>query len=221
MLEILCSDVAPAPLKLYFANGEVRLQRDLTALLRPHIANAEVASGFGRILFETFRNTHQWGRHRVDGVPIRNGIRGFTLRRSLGVLDLTVFDAGAGLVRRSLGIKDLGMLTLEEERQACLACFAKRVSSSDLAHRGMGLYISLCEINRLGGSLSVRTGRLLMSRNFHADPFEESSSVSLNDWVSGPDVAGTVLTFSLPDSSDLSESKKTMTDEERSHALRR
>lgn len=247
---VLCFDGTskPHPRNLYYANGEVLSARDLkalfTKLLKRTESNSarrerieEVATRLGTILFETFRNTHQWARTSVDGVPIRRGVRGLLIRRyrqhpsvpgsglearheqdapladflakhfsqteSGGVLELSVFDGGPGLVRRSRDISDLTSLSLEEERAACLACFDKHKTSSGMPHRGIGLYASMRELHRLGGFMRLRTGRMSLYRNFKDDPFLEGAPASLKDWPmhagqANADVAGTVLTFILP-----------------------
>ncbi len=247
---VLCFDGTskPFPRNLYYANGDVLSRRDLKALFTKRLKQAEsnntrreriedVATRLGTILFETFRNTHQWARTTVDGVPIRRGARGLLIRRyrqhpaspgpglearheqdapmakflaahidraeSGGVLELSVFDGGPGLVRRSRGTNDLASLSLPDERAACLACFDKHNTSSGMAHRGIGLYASLRELDRLGGLLRLRTGRMSLYRNFNDEPFQEGTPTSFSDWPlqSGQpnsDVVGTVLTFILP-----------------------
>lgn len=247
---VLCFDGTskPHPRNLYYANGEVLSARDLKALFTKRLRRAEsnsarrerieeVAKRLGTILFETFRNTHQWARTTVDGVPIRKGVRGLLIRRyrqhpslpgsglearheqdapladflakhldqtgSGGVLELSVFDGGPGLVRRSQGTSDLTSLSLADERAACLACFDKHNTSSGMPHRGVGLYASMRELHRLGGFLRLRTGRMSLYRSFHDDPFQEGAPASLNDWPiqagqENADVVGTVLTFILP-----------------------
>lgn len=247
---VLCFDGTSKrfPRNLYYANGEVLSRRDLKALFTKRLKLAEgndarrdrieeVATRLGTILFETFRNTHQWARTTVDGVPIRRSVRGLLIRRyrqtpsspgpglearheqdapmakfiashiaqaeSGGVLELSVFDGGPGLVRRSRGISDLSSLSLEEERAACVACFDKHNTSSGMPHRGIGLYASLRELDRLGGFLRLRTGRMSLYRNFHDERFQEGAPTSLSNWPNQDgrltaDVAGTVLTFILP-----------------------
>lgn len=247
---VLCFDGTSKanPKNLYYANGEVLSARDLRSLFIRRLSLAEgnaarraiieeVATRLGAILFETFRNTHQWARTTVDGVPIRKGVRGLLMRRyrqhpdirnsgledrheqdaplaeflgdhldrlgSGGVLELSVFDGGPGLVRRSRNISDLTSLSLDDERASCLDCFNKHKTSSGMPHRGMGLYAALQETDRLGGFLRLRTGRLSLYRNFQKDPFVEGDPASFNDWPTrersaAADVAGTVLTFVLP-----------------------
>lgn len=247
---VLCFDGTskPHPRNLYYANGEVLSARDLEALFTKRLKRAEsssarrerieeVATRLGTILFETFRNTHQWARTNVDGVPIRRGVRGLLIRRyrqnpslpgsglkarheqdapladflakhfaqteSGGVLELSVFDGGPGLVRRSRRNNDLISLSLDDERAACLACFDKHKTSSGMPHRGIGLYAAMRELNQLGGFLRLRTGRMSLYRSFEDDPFQEGAPASLRDWPKQPgqanaDVAGTVLTFILP-----------------------
>lgn len=247
---VLCFDGTskPHPRNLYYANGEVLSARDLKQLFTSRLKLAEsnnarragieeVATRLGTILFETFRNTHQWARTTVDGVPIRKAVRGLLIRRyrqhagqlgsdltdrhqqdaplagflashldrteSGGVLELSVFDGGPGLVRRSKGITDLASLPLAAERDACLACFDKHKTSSGMLHRGMGLYASMRELSQLGGFLRLRTGRMSLYRNFHEKPFQKGEPTSFADWPiqdgqPNAAVAGTVLTFILP-----------------------
>lgn len=247
---VLCFDGTskPRPRNLYYANGEVLSARDLKALFARRLRLAEsnsarreriedVATRLGTILFETFRNTHQWARTTVDGVPIGKGVRGVLIRRyrqhpaqhgsglegrheqdapvadfvgkhlaqteSGGMLELSVFDGGPGLVRRSLGNNDLASLSRADERAACLACFDKHITSSGMPHRGIGLYASMRELSTLGGFLRLRTGRMSLYRNFHDEPFQEGAPASFTDWPihnghSNAEVVGTVLTFILP-----------------------
>ncbi|MBX3245870.1 MAG: hypothetical protein KF901_01670 [Myxococcales bacterium] len=247
---VLCFDGTskPFPRNLYYASGDVLSRRDLKALFNKRLKLAEsnsarrdriedVATRLGVILFETFRNTHQWARTTVDGVPIRRSVRGLLMRRyrqhpaspgqgletrheqdapmaefiathieqtgSGGVLELSVFDGGPGLVRRSRGMHDLATLSLADERAACLACFDKHNTSSGMVHRGIGLYASMRELDQLGGFLRLRTGRMSLYRNFHDEPFREDTPTSFSDWPlqdgqPNASVAGTVLTFILP-----------------------
>lgn len=247
---VLCFDGTSKanPRNLYYSNGEVLIARDLQALFARRLMLAEtntarreriqnVAMRLGTILFETFRNTHQWARTSVEGVPIRRGVRGLLIRRyrqhaaspgstlkqrherdaplanflanhldhagSGGVLELSVFDGGPGLVRRLRGTSDLASLSLEEERAACLACFNKHITSSGVPHRGIGLYSSMRELHLLGGFLRLRTGRMSLYRDFREIPFREGEPATFADWPAQdgqpyPDVAGTVLTFVLP-----------------------
>lgn len=247
---VLCFDGTskPQPRNLYYANGEVLSQRDLKALFAKRLRLAEtnrsrrtriedVATRLGTILFETFRNTHQWARTTVDGVPIRRSVRGLLIRRyrqhpaspgaglearheqdapmadfiarhideaeSGGVLELSVFDGGPGLVRRCRDTNELSSFSLTEERAACLACFDKHNTSSRMAHRGIGLYSSMRELDQLGGFLRLRTGRMSLYRDFHDVPFQEGAPTSFSDWPlrdaqPNADVAGTLLTFVLP-----------------------
>lgn len=245
---VLCFDGTSKgrPRNLYYANGDVLSARDLKALFARRLKLIEgnsarrariedVATRLGTILFETFRNTHQWARTSVDGVPIRRGVRGLLVRRhrqhssqpgsgleerherdaplarflashldpagSGGVLELSVFDGGPGLVRRCRSTSDLASLSLKEERDACLECFDKHKTWSGVPHRGMGLYAAMRELDQLGGFLRLRTGRLSLYRNFHEEPFVEGAPASFADWPTSEavaEVAGTVLTFIVP-----------------------
>ncbi|MBN9688992.1 MAG: hypothetical protein J0M24_02045 [Verrucomicrobia bacterium] len=247
---VLCFDGTSKahPRNLYYANGDVLSERDLKLLFTKRLKLAEpnsarrerieeVAMRLATILFETFRNTHQWARTTVDGVPIRRGVRGLLMRRyrqhpastgsalrdrheqdaplanflanyldhtaSGGMLELSVFDGGPGLVRRLRGTSDLTSLSLEDERATCFECFNKHKTSSGVPHRGIGLYASMRELNKLGGFLRLRTGRLSLYRSFHEDPFREGEPASFADWPIQDghpyaDVAGTVLTFLIP-----------------------
>jgi hypothetical protein len=247
---VLCFDGTSKayPRNLYYPNGEVVSERDLEALFTRRLSLAEddaarhqriasVATRLGRILFETFRNTHQWARTSVEGVPIRRAVRGVLMRRyrqhaavphsdlparhasdaplgrflanhldhagSGGVLELSVFDGGPGLVRRLRGTNDITSLSLDEERAACLACFDKHNTSSGIRHRGIGLYASMRALDQLGGFLRLRTGRMSLYRDFQDKPFQEGELASFVDWPTQDkqayaDVAGTVLTFIIP-----------------------
>lgn len=247
---VLCFDGSskPRPRNLYYANGEVLSARDLKALFARRLGKLEsnsarrvrieeVATSLGTILFETFRNTDQWARTTVEGVPIRRGVRGVLVRRyrqhpaqqgsgleqrheqdaplsrflarhlgptdSGGMLELSVFDGGPGLVRRSQGITELSSISPADERAACLECFNKHNTSSDTPHRGLGLYAAMRELSQLRGFLRLRTGRLALFRDLHDEPFEEGAPASFSDWPgrergANAEVAGTVLTFLLP-----------------------
>ncbi|NOK32443.1 hypothetical protein [Corallococcus exercitus] len=245
---VLCFDGTSKahPRNLYYANGDVLSARDFKALFTKRLELAEgnsarrvriedVATRLGTILFETFKNTHQWARTTIDGVPLRKSVRGLLIRRyrqhpaqanssleerhekdaplagflakyldpagSGGVLEMSVFDGGPGLVRRFRGTSDLTSLSLEDERAACLECFDKHKTSSGMRHRGMGLCAAMRELHQLGGFLRLRTGRLSLFRNFYEEPFVEGAPASFTDWPGSENVAnvaGTVLTFILP-----------------------
>lgn len=142
-------------------------------------------------------------RHEQD-VPLANFLAShFDHAESGGVLELSVFDGGPGLVRRLRGASDFTSLSLPDERAACLECFNKHITSSGIPHRGIGLYASMRELHHLGGFIRLRTGRLSLYRNLFEDPFHEGDPASFADWPTHggqpcADVAGTVLTFIIP-----------------------
>jgi hypothetical protein len=246
---VLCFDGTTMawPSNLYHPTREVRSLGEFEAIFGLVLERSEtrrvrreriqdVVMRLGSILFETFRNTDQWARTGVDGVPISRGVRGLLVRRyrepssdmarrhaedapiseflahhvnsederRVGVLELSVFDGGPGLVRRYRDTNALSGLSLAEERSVCLECFDKHKTSSKLPHRGVGLHAAMRDLSSLGGLLRLRTGRLSLYRNFAKDPFEDGLSARFSDWptpghASGvAEVAGAVLTFVLP-----------------------
>ncbi|WP_426168561.1 hypothetical protein [Pseudoduganella sp. R-34] len=83
-------------------------------------------------------------------------------------LEITVVDSGPGLARRWLSsreenplvVRDLGEISLEDERKAVTDCFAKWATSSHNSARGIGLFSVARMLQEQNGFLRLRTGRL-------------------------------------------------------------
>lgn len=199
MLPMLLTTPSDLAATLYYANGEVCSPRDLSALCRHALdwektEHTEIAEGLGIILYQAFRNTHEWARHSLDGVPLRPGTRSVHLesRGNGGLVELKVVDSGPGLASRILNQEDTSNLSWNEEIDACLECFKEGPSTSDLPHKGLGLSIVVRELKKLTASMQVHSGRIRMHQNFSA---QNTGDIS---FVGAAPVKGTTLTFWVP-----------------------
>ena len=198
MLPMLLTTPSDLAATLYYANGEVCSPRDLSALCRRALdwektEHAEITEGLGVILYQAFRNTHEWARHSLDGVPLRPGTRRVELNpRQESLVELKVVDSGPGLASRILNLEDTSGLSWNEEIDACLECFKEGFSTSDISHKGLGLSTVVRELKKLNASMQVHSGRIRLHRNFSA---QDTGDIS---FVGAAPVKGTALTFWIP-----------------------
>jgi hypothetical protein len=91
-----------------------------------------------------------------------------------GVIEISIFDSGPGMAShwlgRSLGPDD----SLTEENTAILSCLQKWGTRGGDESRGLGLHkvMEILSSPEVGGMLFVRTGRLALIRNLHAEPLD-------------------------------------------------
>lgn len=87
-------------------------------------------------------------------------------KRNIPILNISVVDSGPGFARRWTS-KPISELTLEEEIEAIEACFTKNRTTSNNHASGSGLAHVMRDIKKLKGLLTLRTGRILVSKSFH------------------------------------------------------
>ncbi|MES2735928.1 MAG: hypothetical protein V4672_06385 [Verrucomicrobiota bacterium] len=132
----------------------------------------------------------------------------------LGLLEMSVFDGGIGLSARELERQGNQNPTIEKEYEAALACLRKRGTTSGQPGRGLGLDRVLDLAAKRKGFVYLRTGRLILYRDFanHPASFDETASNAtafekhiLNDRTTQSSVptthssvVGTLFTVILP-----------------------
>lgn len=182
---------------LYYANGEVCSPRDLAALCRDRLGwekgrHDDAAQSLGWILYNTFRNTHEWARHSLDGVPLRDDTRGVQLTQFDSLVTLHVFDSGPGLVRRILGQENLEDISWNEEIDACLSCFEiGTTSATRMPHKGTGLSDVTKQLQKWESAMQIHTGRV----RIHQKPSTPKDRGTV--LVKTEPVVGTSLTFHI------------------------
>lgn len=182
---------------LYYADGSMCSPRDMVGLCLKHLGwkkgqHDEVAQSLGQILYHTFRNTHEWARHSLDRVPLRDDTRGVGLKQSGSQITLQVFDSGPGFARRILDQENLEDISWNEEIEACLSCFKEGVSSAvDVTRTGSGLPDVVKQMKKWDSAMQVHTGRVRLHQN-HSAP--EGRGTVL---VKTAPVVGTSLTFHI------------------------
>jgi hypothetical protein len=187
------------------------------------------AGDIGSLLAETVRNTHQHARLEADDLTsVSHSVRYLraekvndpidtllehagdddVLRRFLEAnvtegrgryLELTVWDAGPGLAARRL--RDLGIdnPTIEQEWRASVECFEKHVTSSRNGGRGKGLDNVQLLMTALRGFLRVRTGRVMLERDYSTRPHHIGESSDFGHLIDRAPTRGTTLTLLIPD----------------------
>jgi hypothetical protein len=187
------------------------------------------AQAIGGLLAETVRNTHQHARYEADDLrPITRSVRFLraekvnltvdalfahagddaTLGAFLGsnisegrgrFLEISVWDAGPGLAARRL--RDLGIdqPTIEQEWSASTECFEKHITSSRNGGRGKGLDSVQLLLTKLRGFLRVRTGRVLLERDYSARPHQPGDLSDFGKVSAHSPTRGTALTILIPD----------------------
>lgn len=136
------------------------------------------------------------------------------LNVDLGLLEMSVFDGGIGLPARELERQGKNNPTVEEEYEAALACLRKWGTTSGQPGRGLGLDKILNLAAQRKGFVYLRTGRLILYRDFanqsassdetasNASTFEkhilyDRSTLSRSP-TAHPAVSGTLFSVILP-----------------------
>jgi len=133
--------------------------------------------------------------------------------RYVTFLEISVFDSGSGLVQRFSG-KDLEEISIEEEYSTLLMCLKKHTTShkefGDFESRGLGLHRIMTLLDKKSGFLKIRSGRLLLYRDFISNSFYNKGNSNdpiywLLDWdndgtnpTKRPKVDGTLITMLIP-----------------------
>ena len=116
---------------------------------------------------------------------------------TLRTLQLSFFDTGPGFASRLTG-KAVSDLSLDEERAAVLSSLRKNASTKREAGAGNGIPEVLEVLRRLGGLITIRTGRLRLFQAF--SPNEDADPFAFDDWFQAPlaEAAGAVISIILP-----------------------
>lgn len=127
-------------------------------------------------------------------------------------MELSVFDSGPGLAPKYDG-RDIQEMTLEEEYSILLKCLKKHTTShkefGDFESRGLGLHRIMGLLDKKGGFLKIRSGRMLLYRDFITHPLyskgQDSPNYGLLDWemdgtkpTNRPKAEGTLITILIP-----------------------
>jgi hypothetical protein len=202
--------------------GRVRSENEFTELSQSLIQKvakryknvpppAPVVLNLSLLLYELFKNTHQWARTTVAGAPIKRSVRGIRLSliplnnldvgsyshemktylesaateiSAFDLLEITIFDSGPGLAARGLKADIDSATSLESEYGAVLSCLKWHSTESTRSHRGLGLIEVLRTLTRGRCLLRMRTGRLALYRDFINHPVASDSDIWLLDWTS-------------------------------------
>ncbi len=99
--------------------------------------------------------------------------------RFITFLEVSIFDSGSGLAQRFSG-KSLEAMSLAEEFQFLIDCLKKHNTSHKevgiAGGRGIGLFTIMDLLNKKGGYLKIRSGRMSLYRDFLRVPFYSSPS---------------------------------------------
>jgi hypothetical protein len=87
-----------------------------------------------------------------------------------GFLEISVFDPGVGLARHIAQLDSLDAIDLESEFRYVMKCLAKHGSTSTELAKGEGLDRVCAILTWSMGFFFVRSGRLLLFRDFARDP---------------------------------------------------
>jgi hypothetical protein len=163
--------------------------------------NDNVRRSLSTVLYELFKNTHDWARRSFDGSVIRRSIRvihirvfssnlshkhsetsllhDFLERRrrdSQAFVEISILDSGPGYAQRfaKTPISKLG--TLDDEYGFIQKCLTVHQSSSEDPRKGVGLHGVLQSIDDTRGFFRIRTGRLSLCRPLDKNPYVEWKS---------------------------------------------
>lgn len=96
--------------------------------------------------------------------------------QNLGLLEMSVFDSGIGLPKRELLRLNQNNPTIEQEYESTLKCMQKWGTTSGQKGRGLGLDRVLELAAERQGFIYLRTGRLVLYRDFANRPATQSMS---------------------------------------------
>ena len=142
----------------------------------------------------------------ADGAaPLKNyflNLKANTKNRT--ALYFSVFDMGPGYASKFLD-KPLDEVSFDDEYKATVKCFLKNATTKSGIGYGAGLALTLESLQRLGGILILRTGRVSLYIN--PEKYEQNNIKSIEkciSWHGGglineePPVSGTAITFIVP-----------------------
>lgn len=153
----------------------------------------------------------------ASGIPLLESFIGFHSNPehmpNLGLLEMAVFDSGEGMASWELTKRDQLNPSIEQEYAATLDCLKKWGTTSGQTGRGLGLdrVLNLAAMRK--GFVYLRTGRLILYRDFANNPASDSENINANtfdrhvlyDWDSQSEspseqnpVDGTLLSVVLP-----------------------
>ena len=118
------------------------------------------------------------------------------------LIELSIFDSGPGMAASLTG-KPLRDLAPEDEREAVLRCFEKRISRKNTSSAGLGLPNLANAMTSVGGFMRVRTGRCALYHDFANEPsVDYGAPLELRDGFNEPGqgapVVGTLFTLLFP-----------------------
>lgn len=90
--------------------------------------------------------------------------------RDLGLLEMSVFDGGIGIPARELNRRKQKNASIQQEYEATLGCLRKWGTTSGQPGRGLGLDRVLELTSQRRGFVYLRTGRLILYRDFANQP---------------------------------------------------
>lgn len=119
-------------------------------------------------------------------------------KTSLRAFQISFFDSGPGFAARISG-KSIQQMDLEEERKYLLQCLNSRTTTKPEDAAGLGLQMVLRELQKIGGLIRIRTGRMSIYNQFKKNDTTRDL-LDFQDWSSDTlaPVVGSVVAILIP-----------------------
>ncbi|MCO8165374.1 hypothetical protein NJC38_24855 [Pseudomonas sp. 21LCFQ010] len=119
-------------------------------------------------------------------------------KTSLRAFQISFFDSGPGFASRISG-KSIKQMNLEEEREYLTQCLSARTTTKFEDAAGQGLQMVLRELQKIGGLIRIRTGRMSIYNQFKKNDTSRNL-LDFKDWSSEPlaPVVGSVVAILIP-----------------------
>jgi hypothetical protein len=119
-------------------------------------------------------------------------------KTSLRVFQVSFFDSGPGFSSRISG-RSIQQMSLQEERKFLLQCLESRETTKPEDAAGLGLQMVLRELQKIGGLIRIRTGRMSIYNQFEKNDTDRNL-LDFKDWSSETlaPVAGSVVAILIP-----------------------
>jgi hypothetical protein len=120
--------------------------------------------------------------------------------KSLRLLEVSVIDSGPGFACRWKGVSK-NKLTIEDQKEAIIACFEKYKTTDFVSSAGSGLTNVMYDLRKLKGWFKLRTGNIFAEKSFLSE--NTPVSISLSDLKQTQAFAeGTSISFLIPLTAD-------------------
>jgi hypothetical protein len=151
---------------------------------RSHLDGSTLPRSVRGILTDAVKDTAQRFDASVEPAAVQTFLQSLPKRYGpkTGVIEISVFDSGPGLAQHWIGRPLTANDSLEDERSAVLMCLQKWGTRGGHESRGLGLHtvMEILSSVEVGGMLFIRTGRLALVRDLHAQPLYVSPEATKN-----------------------------------------